>query len=463
MLKRFFRKQISQAIGSLIHESFFQGFGLPIFNKTNTENLIKEGYQGNADVFSIINYISTIASNIDWTLSEIKDEKALISFKNREEYDFKTMELEAKALKQITSHPILDVLANPNQLQTRSEFIYNWCGFKLITGNVYINGVAPAIGINKGLFQELFIMPSQFMEILPGDIRQPIKKYILNAGIKRIEFDPEVINHSKYFNPDFINGQSLFGMSPLQAAFRNIQSSNDADIARVRAFQNQGAIGMISAGSNEEKMKMSPKELQSLSDKYQEKFGGAENFNKVLFTTAMAKWDNMGLSPVDMAILESKIHDLRTLCNIYSVQSQIFNDPANKTFNNQKEAKKAAMTDAIMPLLNSVRDELNGWLVANYSKVEGRKLFLSPDWKSVPVLQEDIQKLVNWLMRAWWLTPNQRLDIQGIERSQEENMNKIYIPNNLVELESHIKNTNNIRNNVASQFSSPSPSSDSTQ
>ena len=186
-----------------------------------------------------------------------------------------------------------------------------------------------------------------------------------------------------------------------------------------------------------------------------EKFGGAENFNKVLFTTAMAKWDNMGLSPVDMAILESKVHDLRTLCNIYSVQSQIFNDPANKTFNNQKEAKKAAMTDAIMPLLNSLRDELNGWLVANYSKVEGRKLFLSPDWKSVPVLQEDIQKLVNWLMRAWWLTPNQRLEIQGIERSQEENMNKIYIPNNLVELEKH--------NTAPSQFSLPSHSSDSTQ
>ena len=434
MLKRFFRKQISQAIGSLIHEAFLRGFGQPIFNKTNTANLIKDGYQGNADVYSIINYISTLASNIDWTLSEIKDEKALISLKNREEYDVKTMELEKKALEQISSHPILDVLANPNPKQTRSEFIYNWCGYKLMTGNAYINGVAPAIGINKGLFKELYIMPSQFMEILPGGIRQPIKKYILHAGITKINFEPEVINHSKYFNPDFIDGQSLFGMSPLQAAFRNVQSSNDADIARVRAFQNQGAIGMISAGSNEEKMKMSNEELKSLSDKYQEKFGGVENFNKVLFTTAMTKWDNMGLSPVDMAILDSKVHDLRTLCNIYSVQSQIFNDPANKTFNNQREAKKAAMTDAVMPLLNSLRDELNLWLVPAYEKQEERKLFLSPDWKSVAVLQEEIEKLVNWLLKSWWLTPNQRLRIQGIEESTDPNMDKIYVPRNLIEL-----------------------------
>lgn len=434
MFKRFFRKSIHQALGSLFNETFARGFGQPTFNKVNTANLIKNAYQGNADVYSIINYISTIAANIDWNLSEIKDEKALVSLKNHDGYDYKRMELETKALEQIDTHPILTVLANPNPQQTRSEFIYNWCGFKLITGNVYINGVAPAVGVNKGLFQELFLLPSQFVEIIPGGIRQPIRSYIVRVGTFKMKFDAEVINHSKYFNPDFTNGHSLFGMSPLQSAFRNVQSSNDADIARVRAFQNQGAIGMISAGSNEEKMKMSTTELQALSDKYQEKFGGAHNFNKVLFTTALAKWDNMGLSPVDLAIMDSKIHDLRTLCSIYGIQSQLFNDPANKTFNNQKEAKKAAMTDVVMPLLNSLRDELNSWLVLNYSKSEGRKLFLSPDWKSVAVLQEDIQKLVNWLARAWWLTPNQKLQIQGIEKSTDENMDLIYIPSNLTEL-----------------------------
>ncbi|MGR3177525.1 MAG: phage portal protein [Candidatus Anammoxibacter sp.] len=437
MFKRFFRKRFDRAIGSLINEIFLRGFGQPIFNKINTANLIKEGYQGNADVYSVINYISTIASNIEWTLSEIKDEKALISLKNSEEWDAKTMTLEKKALEQITSHPVLDVWNNPNQLQTRSEFIYNWCGFKLITGNAFINGVAPAIGKNKGLFQELFIMPSQFIEIIPGNIREPIKKYIINIGAKTLKFDPEVVNHSKYFNPDFRDGQSLFGMSPLQAAFRTLQSSNDADTARVRAYQNQGAIGMISAGSNEEKMKMSSEELKSLSDKYQEKFGGVDNFNKVLFTTAMAKWDNMGLSPVDLAIIESKLSDFRTLCRVYNFPSQILNDPEGTTFNNMKEAKKAAITDAVMPLLNSLRDELNGWLVANYSKAEGRKLFISPDWKSVAVLQEDIQKLVNWLARAWWLTPNKKLEIQGIETSKAPGMDKIYIPTNLEELEKH--------------------------
>lgn len=432
--QKLFRKGVKQALGSLINDVFFRGWGQPIFNKTDTANLIKNGFQGNADVYSIINYISTLAANVNWTLSEVKDKKALVSFKNCEQYDVKAMTYEAKALEQISDHAVLDVWANPNPLQTRSEYVHNWCGFKLITGNVYQNGVAPAIGKNKGLFQELYIMPSQFVEILPGDFRQPVKKYILNAGIKKVTFEPEVINHSKYFNPDFEDGQSLYGMSPLQAAFRNITSSNDADTARVRAFQNQGAIGIISSAAKDADMKMSNTELEAMSDKYKEKFGGVDNFNKVLMTTAAVKWDNMGLSPVDLAILESKVHDLRTLCNIYSIQSQLFNDPANKAYNNAREGKKAAMTDAVMPLLNSLRDELNGWMVKNYSISEGKELFLSPDWKSVAVLQEDIAKLVTWLARAYWITPNKKLEIQGMETSNDPLMDKRWIPSNLVEM-----------------------------
>lgn len=436
MFKRFFQKGIQDAIGSLINEAFtMRGFGQPVFNKTNQKALIKNGYQGNADVYSIINYISTLASNVQWTISEVKDEKALGAFKNYDIYDAKAMFLELKAMHQLPSHPVLDVMNNPNSLQTGSEWVHSWCGFKLITGEAFINGIRPAIGINNTLIQEMHIMPSQFMKILPGNRTSPVRGYQLDVGgVKPIPFEPEDVSHSKYFNPDFKGGQSLHGMAPLQAAGRTLTSSNDADTARVRAFQNQGAVGMISSGSTDENIRMSGDELKGLSDKYQEKFGGPENFNKILFTTANAKWDNMGLSPVDMAILESKVHDLRTLCNIYSVQSQIFNDPANKRDNNQREGKKAAMTDAVMPLLNSLRDELNLWLVPAYEKKEGRKLFLSPDWKSVAVLQEDMEKLVNWLLKSWWLTPNQRLRLQGIEESTDPNMSNVFIPRNLVEL-----------------------------
>lgn len=434
-VKRFFRKRIQNAIGSAVFSAILtRGLTLPIFNKINLDSFLKNGYSGNADVFSIINHISTVASNIPWIISEIKDNKALQTFKNYNQFDHKFLNLEAKALEQLETHPILDVMECPNVLQSGSEFRYNWCGYKLSTGNAFIHGVKPSFGKNKNLFKELHMMPSQFTEILPGNFMMPIRGYFLNIDGRRIPFDPEDVSHSKYFNPDVRSGQGLFGMSPLQAAFRNLSTSNEADVARQRAFQNQGAVGMISSATSDTAMRMSGDELKDLSEKYQDKFGGAENFNKVLFTTGMAKWDNMGLSPVDLAIMESKVHDLRTLCSVYSVQSQIFNDPENKIASNLKEAKKAAMTDAIMPLLNSLRDELNLWLVPPYSKQEGRKLFLSPDWKSVAILQEDFQRLVMWLKNAYWITGNQKLRIMGMEQSSDPNMDKIFAPSNLIEL-----------------------------
>ena len=36
------------------------------------------------------------------------------------------------------------------------------------------------------------------------------------------------ISHSKYFNPDFVDDQSLYGMPPFQAAFRSLCISKEA-------------------------------------------------------------------------------------------------------------------------------------------------------------------------------------------------------------------------------------------
>lgn len=431
---KFLRQKFNGIIGAAIqHAIVSHGLGHPIFSNINFEALLRNGYSGNADVFSIIDWISTVASNVPWTLSEVKNDKALRKFQSYTNYDAKAMFMEVKALEQIDSHELLDVWNNPNPLQTGAEFRYNWGGFKLSTGNALINGVKPEIGRNKEKFKQIHMLPTQHIQIVPGDFMMPIKEYILDLHGQELTIPGENVSHSKYFNPNFRMGQALFGQSPLQAAFRNLDTSNEADVARMRAFENQGAVGIISSNAKDKDLKMSTAELDDLSDRYKSKFGGSENFNKVLFTTAPVSWDNMGLSPVDMAIMESKVHDLRTLCSVYRVQSQIFNDPENKIASNLAEAEKAAMRNAVMPLLNSLRDEVNLWLVPAYQK-PGQKLFLSPDWKAVAILQEDIQKLVNWLLRAYWVTPNEKRRIQGMEPSIDANMDKIWIPGNFIEI-----------------------------
>ena len=445
MFRGFFRKQISRAIGSVISKEIFRfiGMGNPIYKEASFDNFIKEGYMGNADVYSIIDKICKTCSSIEWTLNEVVNKKELRHYKQiNNAATIKSEIYRTKALKEIPEHRILDLLEHPNNIQGYTEFLCNYVGFKLTTGNALINGVAPDFGKNKGLFQELWLMPPQLTDIVAGGWGEPIKGYRLNITYnRRHDIPAENVLHSRYFNPEYANGAYLWGISPLKAAFKNIAASNSADTARVKSFINNGAMGIISGDARDESMAMSGDEVKAVEEKYREKFGGTENINKVLFTAANVRWYNMGMSPVDLAIIESKKLDLRTLCNIYGVQSQLFNDPENKTYNNQEEAKKSLITEVVMPIMNDLRDELNSWLVKPYSLAEGKTYWLDLNWKNVSVLQDNFKEMAATLEKTWWMSPNQRRTIQGMDVMPDPAMDKIYIPSSLVLLEDAGKST----------------------
>ena len=80
---------------------------------------------------------------------------------------------------------------------------------------------------------------------------------------------------------------------------------------------------------------------------------------EILIAGAKLGWVNMGLSPVDLQLLESEKITLRELCNVYGVNSALFNDPDNKTYNNMKEAKKEMLTQVVLPELVLIRDAFN--------------------------------------------------------------------------------------------------------
>ncbi len=65
------------------------------------------------------------------------------------------------------------------------------------------------------------------------------------------------------------------------------------------------------------------------------------------------------MSPVELDIIESEKWDMKALCNIYGVPSQLLNDADNKTYNNQREGEKALTVRCAIPLLVGIRDNLN--------------------------------------------------------------------------------------------------------
>ena len=426
--------KVSKSIDRNFAQMIYNQIGkAPVFGEDTFQTYVEKGYQYNADVYSVINLITRKAATAPPILYEVKDEKAFQRYKSftanisKPQDVAEALNLRSKAMIEVSEdHPIIKTLLNPNDFQSYYEFMDNFLGFKLITGNSYIYGVGPSTGSNAGKFKQLYILPAHLVRIVSNGRYEPVSGYTLTTKYDTQELSADKVLHSKYWNPDYsTEGSHLYGQSPLRAALRVMQQSNDAQTASVKLFQNTGAMGILYDAS--EDAQLSPEQARELQRKWKAEYGNVESMGDIIVTASKIGWQKLGLSPVDLAIIDSMKMNLRQMCNVYRVNSALLNDPDNKTYNNMYEARKALISDAILPELISARSDLNKWLVEPYNKSEGKKYFLDFDLSVFPELQEDKKEQIQYLERAWWLTPNQKLQEMGYGYNPDPLMDKIYV------------------------------------
>jgi len=421
------------------------GAGAPVWLSNNKENLVEKGFMMNPSVYMIVSWITRQASQIPWVLYEVKDDKALRRYKSMDPNDWaNTRIMERKALEEISGHQVQDVWAHPNELQGTSEFIEQWLGFKLITGDTYLHGRGPETGPNQGNFLAFDVLPAHLIGIKYGNRMEPVSHYYW-LGAPNSRMDPETILHSKFWSPLPLNRGGLHGMSPLQAASRLITRNNDSITASVKSLQNMGAIGMLSryVGTPGEKG-LTAEQAQLIEKKYYEKFGGASNAGKIMVTGAAVKWQQMGMSPVDLKILEQEQKDLRDLCGVYNLQSQLFNDPENKTYNNMKEAVVAGLTQCVIPNLRQLRDQLNSFWIQPLGEREGKKLWFDLDTQAIPELQKNFKEMLDWLDKASMLTLNEQREVLDYEPLPDPGMDKVWMDGGKVTPEQAMMDTGEV-------------------
>ena len=427
-IKDFFvtRKQENKTSGREVEFELFRG---SVFNQDwltllKARNLIETSYKSNPLVYSIVSFIAQKAAAIPWFVYRIKNEKAFRNYKlmsldsGRKDYVL----YRKAALEYIEGHPLEKILKYPNILQGWSEFCEQVLTYKLITGNSYIHMITAGREL-----KEMWSISPTMVEIETGNVDNPIAGYKVanNSGVTRRLLPSEVI-HLRYSNPDKVT--NLYGQSPLEAAARVIARSNAAYDMSTNSLQNNGILGIISSETDE--APLTQEQAEAIEEKLRQK-SSASSRNRWVATSAKIKWQQMGLSPVDLGIIESDKMDLRTLCNVYHLPSELFNDSANKTYSNTREAGRALYTNAVIPLLASMRDEFNRWLAMNYDK----SVVVDYDLTGIAELQESLDLLVNQLATAWWLTPNQKLEAMGWELSDNEMMDKIWVPASLIPMD----------------------------
>jgi len=424
-----------------IMRAMFQIFGNKVtLIGENTQQYIDEGYLNNADIYSIVRQISRSCSIPKWELFEIKNEKALADYvrlkqDGSEAALYKAMQLKSHALERIENPEIEKIFVKPNVLQGWTEFIELSTVFRLITGNTYWKGLAPEFGNNAGKWQEVFVLPSQHVEILPGDnIMEPIRGYRFNFN-PNVEFDVKDVTHSKYPNPEFTagTGSNFYGLSPLRPGRRVLTKSNDGYLATLKLLQNSGIMGIVTgaADSSDQPGNM---DIGAVKKAFEQK-ARPENYGKLAWTNAQLKYIQMGMDANQLGLNEGQMLTLRQLCSIYNYPSELLNDKESAKYNSFKEAKKSAIINAVLPELNLDRDSLNIWYLEPFKRIDRKNYFLDYEINSFPEMQEDLQLLWRRIDTSTELTWNEKRRLKGFDEIKKPGMDDVWLPFNLTPIE----------------------------
>ena len=338
------------------------------FDIGKTEGVIEKGYISNGDVYSIVKKIADNAKHIPRELWR-KDSDDWVK---------------------VTEGDLFDIVTKrPNDQQNIHDFIEQSVTNLLTKGNTFRRGRrTPGFG---EAFQEVIMVNNNIITIdcKIEDFNYIPKQYKLELGKNKLIVPVEDMNHVKFYNPSDYGMSSCLGLSPLQAGLLSLVASNDNKTAQSVLVRNQGIRGLITSRSDRAQ---TPEERNQIQQAADNRMMGASKFGKAIATSANVDFIQMGMDATQLKIIESAVMKLRDLCNLYGVDSSLFNDPANKTYNNRKEAEKAMFTNAVIPVNEKDIHSLSEWLLPGWNERDNTTYEIRQNLYAIPVLHEDEDK-----------------------------------------------------------------------
>jgi HK97 family phage portal protein len=311
------------------------------------------GYGNNADVFAITNKITSLFAQMPIKITQNgKDIENPITPNNRTFFEFKTA----------------------------------WEMFAILSGNAITYVPSLQGGNNAGVPQLFEIMPTHHVEIVSGGWAKPIAGYKFDVDFNR-NIEPTDVWHTRIFpNWDYTNGANFMGMSPIKVSVNIINAQNNGYNILSKSFERGMPPGILTRKDMSD-LKMIGAHEEALTKAWLKKHGKSDRAGLPVFAIGDYSWIQLGFSTLkDMDVINSSVHGLRTLCNLWGLPSTLFNDQASSTYNNLKTATKVIYTNRVIPDMTMFCDGLT-----NLYKAKGIKF--EPDISQIPEMQEDKMEL----------------------------------------------------------------------
>ena len=349
--------------------------GMPIATYQNLTADLMDGYMSNETVYAIIQKIVGTA-----TLPKLK--------------------LYSKDGREVRKHWAYRLIVEPNADNTFSEWYKSVLIYYLAIGNGY--AYAPKLG--NGASRELHTLPADYVAAVSGGWSEPIRGYKLYLGNQEVELPKADVLHLKMFNPQFVDGQFVYGLSPIKVAADIINNLNSGEKRMADMLEKGTPPFIISAKTNEG---LTEQQQQSLEKAYEKKYGQSGDSMKPLMSGVELKVDKLGFSAADLSLLENSQYGQRVLCNVYGVPSVLLNDTVVSTYDNMRTAQVDFIENTIKPLNSYFAEKLTVFLLGDTD------YYYDFDYSEVAALVETKAELMKAYGDISYLTNNEKRAVFG--------------------------------------------------
>ncbi len=328
-----------------------------------------------------------------------------------------------------------DLLARPNEYLSQDLFFeavrcyYKVCGEAMIwlnRGDIEKfrneDGTLRDDEIDKQPVLEMYVLPPDMMTLVPDPTNLwGILAWKLEVG-ERIHIRKGDVIHWKTTNLNFNadTREHLRGFPPLVPGKKSLEMNNSMTNAMVRASQNDGAKYVL---YNEDMRAMNPEQQTKLKQVIDSKINN--NDVKGAVATLQGKWGgiDLGKSPHDMELLETKKFSWQELCFLLDVPFEFF-DP-HVPFAEKQLAMVGWITNALEPATKQLDGEMNRVLLKAFG-LEG-KAFIGCDLSGLPEMKKLAAETAKVLKESGSVTPNEIRDTLGYERIENPLMDEVWM------------------------------------
>lgn len=413
--------------------------GVTLYPANAGTKYISEGFNRNWMVYSIVQKCAKKAAQIPVYHYKIKRNER----KTWEEYRVLTKNglspeniLEAKKMRiksvdqTIVDSDLSELLHKSNRNQSGAMFIENLCGYRLLTGegNIIFNRQKNMVNgelVANGKPMEMLIIPKAHLSINGDGTPWGINSYNVDLNgttIRNVVPENVIMWVTANYNFNPVTLEHLRGFSPLEAGLLMLQASNEGAKRMVNMNNNQGAAGLLYR--KDARTEPTGPQAAQMRQQVNDTVNSSDMAGAIAMMAGEWGYLQFGLDAEQLKLLEQTAANMEALCNIYDVPPGLF--AKDQTYENLREAKRNFIYDNIAPTVYSLRDLLNEKLIPSFGLDRERDVI---DWDvlSLPELAADIQKQVDALSKADWITQNEKRVAMNYEEIPGEAWNAAYM------------------------------------